>query len=107
MPGNRLPHRWIRPGVSLFDHLGPGFTLLGDPALAGPLLALAAQRRVPMTAPGDLGADTQEMFGANLVLVRPDQHIAWLGDRISSATAPAILSGALTGFSYGSGSSAD
>jgi 2-polyprenyl-6-methoxyphenol hydroxylase-like FAD-dependent oxidoreductase len=98
VPGNRLPHHWIRPGVSLYDRLGPGFNLLGDLALAGPLLSLAAQRRVPLTVSGDLGTGTREAFGADLVLVRPDQHIAWLGDHVSPAAAPAVLTSALTGF---------
>jgi 2-polyprenyl-6-methoxyphenol hydroxylase-like FAD-dependent oxidoreductase len=99
LPGNRLPHRWIRPGLSLYDRLGPGFTLLGDPALAGPLLSLAAQRQVPLTVADDSGLRPRQMLGAALVLVRPDQHIAWLGDQVSAAAAPAILSAALTGFS--------
>jgi 2-polyprenyl-6-methoxyphenol hydroxylase-like FAD-dependent oxidoreductase len=97
-PGNRLPHHWIRPGLSLYDRLGPGFTLIGDPALAGPLLSLAAQRGVPLTVASDTGADTRGAFGADLVLVRPDQHIAWLGGRVSPAAAPVILTGALSGF---------
>ena len=27
-PGHRAPHIWLEDGVSLFDKLGPGFTLL-------------------------------------------------------------------------------
>jgi hypothetical protein len=27
-PGARLPHWWLPDGTSLYDHLGPGFTLL-------------------------------------------------------------------------------
>ena len=27
--GNRLPHRWLASGDSLYDQLGPGFTVLG------------------------------------------------------------------------------
>jgi hypothetical protein len=98
LPGNRLPHRWIRPGLSLYDRLGPGFTLIGEPALAGPLRSLATQRGVPLTVAGDLGADSRDVFGADLVLVRPDQHIAWLGECVTPAAAPAILTNALTGF---------
>jgi 2-polyprenyl-6-methoxyphenol hydroxylase-like FAD-dependent oxidoreductase len=97
-PGNRLPHRWIRPGLSLYDRLGPGFTLIGDPALAGPLLALAARSGVPLAVAGDIGGDARATLGAGLILVRPDQHIAWLGDRVSAAAAPAILTDALSGF---------
>ncbi len=28
-PGNRLPHQWISPGDSLYDHLGTALTVLG------------------------------------------------------------------------------
>ena len=38
------------------------------------------------------------LTGSALVLVRPDQHIACLGDCVSPATAPVILTRALTGF---------
>ena len=31
-PGARLPHCWLADGTSLYDHLGPGFTLLCPPA---------------------------------------------------------------------------
>ena len=47
---------------------------------------------------GDIGTSPRDAFGAALVLVRPDQHIAWLGDCVSPATAPVILTRALTGF---------
>jgi hypothetical protein len=49
LPGCRTPHVWLRGGTSLYDALGPGFTLLRtDPAVeTGSLLAAAAQRGVP------------------------------------------------------------
>lgn len=95
-PGNRLPHRWIGPGLSLYDRLGSGFTLLGDAARAEAFLALAHDRGVPMSAVGDVAVVAR--FGAPLVLVRPDQHIAWLGDNIGESLAPALLAHALSGF---------
>ena len=98
LPGNRLPHRWIRPGLSLYDRLGSGFTLIGEATLAGPLLSLASRRGVPITVAGDIGTSPRDAFGAALVLVRPDQHIACLGDCVSPATAPVFLTRALTGF---------
>jgi hypothetical protein len=98
LPGNRLPHRWIRPGLSLYDLLGRGFTLIGDPPRGEPLLTLAQARGVPLTSVPDVGVPVQEDFGAALVLVRPDQHIAWLGDRITPQLAADVLAGALEGF---------
>ncbi len=98
LPGNRLPHRRIRPGLSLYDLLGRGFTLIGDPPRGEPLLTLAQARGVPLTSVPDVGVPVQEDFGAALVLVRPDQHIAWLGDRITPQLAADVLAGALKGF---------
>ncbi len=99
LPGNRLPHRWIRPGLSLYDLLGRGFSVLGDPQRAGPLFAAAESRGVPMSAVPEIGVPVAEMFGAELVLVRPDHHIAWLGARVTTAQARGVLTSALAGFS--------
>ncbi len=98
LPGNRLPHRWICPGLSLYDLLGRGFSLLGDPRRAHPLLAAATSRGVPITSVPNIGVPVEEFFGAGLVLVRPDQHVAWLGDRVTATQAAPILAGALAGF---------
>lgn len=77
-PGHRLPHHWLTPDVSLYDRLGPWFTVVraGD-ADPGPLLAAAAARRVPMNVV-DV-AERRFDYGAPLVVVRPDQHVAWRG----------------------------
>lgn len=96
--GNRLPHRWVRPGVSLFDLLGPGFSLVGDASLAGPLIVAAAAGGVPLTVVDDVDVRPHATLGADLVLVRPDQHIAWLGDPVDRQGALAILADALVGF---------
>jgi 2-polyprenyl-6-methoxyphenol hydroxylase-like FAD-dependent oxidoreductase len=79
--GARLPHAWTSNGISLYDQLGADYTLIrldpdADPA---PLLRAAAARGVPLAF---LDAHTwlkAEAYGAPLVLVRPDQHVAWRG----------------------------
>ena len=81
-PGSRLPHAWLPDGSSLFDHLGDGFTLLsvgsnGDGGRM--LLHAAAEAAVPMKAV-HLEHVGRELFDADFVLVRPDQHVAWRGD---------------------------
>lgn len=97
-PGNRLPHHWIRPGVSIYDVLGHGFSLVGDPNRGLPLLALAEAWQVPLKPVGDIGVSVAGVYGAALVLVRPDQHIAWLGDEITKQEATSVLTQALGGF---------
>jgi 2-polyprenyl-6-methoxyphenol hydroxylase-like FAD-dependent oxidoreductase len=81
-PGHRLPHFWFAPGDSLFDHLGNDFSLVGDLSVpaAKSILAAADDLGVPLTAV-DLGPDgRRDLFVSALVLVRPDQHVAWRGE---------------------------
>ncbi|HLH58080.1 MAG TPA: FAD-dependent monooxygenase [Streptosporangiaceae bacterium] len=88
--GERLPHRWIGPGDSLYDHLGNGLTLIrcdypGYGAADGGLVAVARALAIPLTVLDLTGDGWAEHFGAGMVLVRPDQHVSWLGDRIDDA----------------------
>src|SRR5690606_6297170 len=85
LPGHRAPHVWLDGQVSLFDRFGQGFTLLR--------LGAAAQAAPPARLPGhapvhDLPLDcaqARDLYGADYVLVRPDQHIAWRGNRLDEA----------------------
>ncbi|MDQ0798735.1 FAD-dependent monooxygenase [Arthrobacter sp. SLBN-112] len=104
-PGALLPHAWLADGTSLYSHLGTGFTLLADAAALGgvpaaevfrPVLAAAARTGVPVTVavvgPSDDGTQLSAVWGAGILLVRPDQHVAWRGN--SAAAAGAALSAA-------------
>jgi 2-polyprenyl-6-methoxyphenol hydroxylase-like FAD-dependent oxidoreductase len=82
VPGCRTPHLWLRDGRSLYDALGPEFTLLRlDPAVeTRALVTAAAQRSVPLVVL-DVNADeTAPLYPRKLVLSRPDQHVAWRGN---------------------------
>lgn len=83
-PGMRLPHLWLGPGHSLFDRLGPGFTLLeiGAPHAAELWETVAAQRGMPLRTLRLNRPDAQGLYGARYVLVRPDHVIAWRGDTL-------------------------
>ena len=83
-PGCRTPHTWLGDGISLYDAMGPDYTLLRfDPKVeVGNLLAAAEIRGVPMTLL-DI-ATPERIYEQKLVLSRPDQHVAWRGN-----TAPA------------------
>ncbi len=86
-PGGRAPHVWMRDGSSLFDHFGRGFTLLATQGTEGTdgMMGVAAQRGIPLTllAPGD--ARVHDAYDARFALIRPDQHVAWRGNRIPDA----------------------
>ena len=95
-PGHRLPHRWLAPGDSLYDHLGREFTLAGDWSAPGAarLAAAGSALGVPLHRLDLDGADARRRFGAALVLVRPDQHVAWRGDNPAD---PAAILGRAVG----------
>jgi 2-polyprenyl-6-methoxyphenol hydroxylase-like FAD-dependent oxidoreductase len=84
-PGFRLPHVWLDDGRSVFDVLGPGFTLLRTaPAAAVTPWTLAARELgIPLTVV-DLPAGHAGRYPAALLLVRPDQHVAWMGESDAS-----------------------
>jgi 2-polyprenyl-6-methoxyphenol hydroxylase-like FAD-dependent oxidoreductase len=81
VPGCRTPHLWGADGGSLYDRMGPEFTLLRfDPAVdVTPLLRAAEARRVPLQLL-DVAAPAEMVCDGRLVLSRPDQHVAWRGD---------------------------
>ncbi|MFW7344530.1 MAG: FAD-dependent monooxygenase [Pigmentiphaga sp.] len=82
-PGARAPHVWLEPGRSTLDLFGKGFALLafGDAAMAETAsFARAADRRgVPLAVHRIESGQAAEAYGAPLVLVRPDGHVAWRG----------------------------
>lgn len=83
VPGSRLPHLWLDRGTSLYDVLGPGFTLLEIAAPATAEWEKEAQGRgVPLTRLRLHSPDRIEYFGARYVLVRPDGLVAWRGDTV-------------------------
>lgn len=88
-PGGRLPHVWLADGTSVFDQLGDGFTLLRvgpDAPDTDTLVAAAAAANVPLDVIDiDHAAVGDTWDSIPLVLVRPDQHIAW---RSNSAPVP-------------------
>jgi hypothetical protein len=82
VPGCRAPHLWLDGHRSLYDALGPEYTLIRfDPRVrVSGLLDAAAQCRIPLALLDIEVPEARELYGRNLVLVRPDQHVAWRGD---------------------------
>ena len=92
-PGARLPHLWLPDGASLYDRLGNGLSLLRlcDDADVTPFIESATAHGVPLTVVELRGQSLEEFYGASLLLVRPDQHVAWRGTSVDRATAETLL----------------
>ena len=88
VPGVRAPHVSRASGRALYDDFGPDFTLLcfGAGHLdIGPLCAAFAARSIPLSVvqvDEPLAAEKYQHYP--LVLVRPDQHVAWRSHRVPS-----------------------
>jgi 2-polyprenyl-6-methoxyphenol hydroxylase-like FAD-dependent oxidoreductase len=84
VPGCRTPHLQCDHGGSLYDAIGPEFTLLRfDPsAETAPLQAAAVRRGVPLAVLDVDATAARGLYGHRLVLSRPDQHVAWRGDTL-------------------------
>lgn len=94
VPGGRLPHVWVTAADgarrSVFDLLGAGFTLLRvrargtaagrDDDGAARLADAARARRLPLSIVDVESDAARALYARQLVLVRPDQHVAWRGD---------------------------
>lgn len=78
-PGARLPHTWLPDGRSLYDALGPDLTLLRLSATVdvAPLLAVAQRQALPVELVDLSHLRLARRYAATLLLVRPDQHVAW------------------------------
>jgi 2-polyprenyl-6-methoxyphenol hydroxylase-like FAD-dependent oxidoreductase len=85
VPGARLPSVVLKDGSFLYDHLGPWFTLLclggADPS---PLIDAAP---APLTTVIVDDPAIAPNYGARLVLVRPDTHVAWRGNACADGDA--------------------
>jgi len=83
--GHHLTPRPLSSGGNVFEELGTGFTLLAFDAPAGDVARLeqaAKARALPLKVIRDSYGAGRESYGRCLVLVRPDQFIAWTGDAV-------------------------
>lgn len=96
-PGGRAPHAWLDGGVSLYDLLGFEWTLLrfddvasahGSPGEAARALGAGLKT---VTLPKQL----RDLYEADLVLIRPDQVIAWRGGASQAGMLGRVLAHAL------------
>jgi 2-polyprenyl-6-methoxyphenol hydroxylase-like FAD-dependent oxidoreductase len=92
-PGHHLAPQPLSSGGTTFEALGDGFTLLAFDAPAGDAdrIDLAAKSlNIPLKVVRDSFAGGREAYGRRMILVRPDQFIAWTDDA-APADADALL----------------
>jgi 2-polyprenyl-6-methoxyphenol hydroxylase-like FAD-dependent oxidoreductase len=83
IPGARAPHLWLEDGVSIFDRFGRDFTLVRfrkDTDTSG-FEAAAKWCGLPLAILDVASDEARDLYERDLVLVRPDQHVAWRGNR--------------------------
>jgi 2-polyprenyl-6-methoxyphenol hydroxylase-like FAD-dependent oxidoreductase len=97
--GHHLAPQPLSTGRSIFEELGGRFTLLAldaDEAVTSSFAQAAARRGVPLQIVRDTRAGGREKYEAALVLIRPDEFVAW-----TSSTGPldsaAVLERAIGG----------
>jgi 2-polyprenyl-6-methoxyphenol hydroxylase-like FAD-dependent oxidoreductase len=94
-PGHRAPDGLVDPyGGTLYDRIGNNFALLvlaPDRAAEAAFVAEAAGRGLPFTVVHLIDPEVRELYGADHILVRPDQHVAWRGDQLPAGGAGAVL----------------
>lgn len=82
-PGARLPHVFVEDGVSVHDLLGLWFSLVAlDDVDTTSLERAAKELDVPLAIVRLDRPDLRSIYQSNLLLVRPDQHVAWRGDSL-------------------------
>lgn len=89
-PGTRAPHVFLSDGTPIYDVLGKGFTLVGfsDEERSGAriLLQKANEKGFPLDYINLITENhASQVWGMELVLVRPDHHVAWRGHRVGSS----------------------
>lgn len=93
--GHHLAPQPLSTGRNAFEELGLDFTLFAFEADPQPLEVAARALRIPVKTVRDDFAGERQQYGKRLILVRPDQHIAWTGD--AAPDDPAALWRRVTG----------
>jgi 2-polyprenyl-6-methoxyphenol hydroxylase-like FAD-dependent oxidoreductase len=99
-PGHHLAPQQLSSGRNVYEELGDGFTLLAfssDDASVAALEQAAASAGTPLKIIRDDQREGRAKYEAKLVLVRPDQFVAWAGDSCASEGAATQLIGQVTG----------
>jgi len=82
-PGARLPHIWRDDGTAMQDHIADGYTILklgrGKADVTGLEKAIRATG-APVMVLDVPDRIAREVYGFDLIVVRPDMHVVWRGN---------------------------
>ena len=87
-PGARLPHMWLSDASAIQDRLRPERYTLIDVAGghdAGALFAAFKALGAPLDVLVVADPALRAVYERDLILVRPDMHVAWRGNRLPQA----------------------
>lgn len=97
--GARIPHLWLADGSALQDHVGKGFTLVtcrpSVSEIGGIETAFRALRCPFRVLDVRDTPHARDVYQRTYLLLRPDLHVAWRGDRLPEDVAR--LAGQVTG----------
>jgi 2-polyprenyl-6-methoxyphenol hydroxylase-like FAD-dependent oxidoreductase len=81
-PGARLPHVWLDDGTPMQDRLPDGYTILKlgrTKADTDGLERAIRSHGAPVTVLDVPDRIAREIYGYDLILIRPDMHVVWRG----------------------------
>ncbi len=84
-PGARLPNVWLADGRPIQDHIPEGYTVLrlgGTQADTSALEHAFASRGAPVVRLDISDPVARDVYGHDLILLRPDLHIVWRGNAL-------------------------
>jgi 2-polyprenyl-6-methoxyphenol hydroxylase-like FAD-dependent oxidoreductase len=103
-PGARLPHVWLAGHVAIQDRIGSGYTLLRLGKSKEELSKIEAAFKslgAPFAVLDIPDEGARDLYGYDLILLRPDLHVAWRGQRAPAQ--PQALAALVTGNRAASG----
>jgi 2-polyprenyl-6-methoxyphenol hydroxylase-like FAD-dependent oxidoreductase len=97
-PGARLPHVWLDDGTPMQDRIPDGYAILklaGSKADVRGLEGAIRARGAPVTVLDVPDRAARDVYGCDLILVRPDMHVVWRGN--AAPEDPAEIAAVATG----------
>lgn len=88
--GHHLAPQTLSSGCNIYEELGDGFTLIAldaDNDDVSALKAAADDLDIPLKIIKDTFKDGRELFERHMILLRPDQFVAWTGNQLEQGAA--------------------